>query len=389
MTENIYTSRASQIFGVWRQQPSPARGEQPKTEKYLHQVNILRLVLPALLFAVSTGFEVYEHWGMISLFDLQLTGEIFFFGMMGPAMVFAWLSYIGLLLKKLSLANRRLGDLNRTLEGQVAERTAALGARNLDLAKVNTELATANQELLKLDQLKSDFVALVSHELRAPLTTLNGALEITLRSDCELPPRARRVIEVMSIESERLTHFVQTILDLSRLDAGKIKFNAGPISLKPMLARLADASLRLNGRGVQWDVEPQLPPAWADEIYLEEVFKNILVNADKYTPAGAPVAIAIHRSRTHADMVAIDVTDYGPGIPPSQQQQIFERFYRQDATEHGTPPGWGLGLFFARALVEGQGGQLSVTSPVRADVQQPGTRFTITLPLAEEDPNDD
>mgnify|MGYP000989430136 FL=1 len=88
-------------------------------------------------------------------------------------------------------------------------------------------------------------------------------------------------------------------------------------------------------------------------------------------------------------MIAIDVTDYGPGIPPAQQQRIFERFYRQESAENGAAPGWGLGLFFARALVEGQGGRLSVTSPIRADTQQPGTCFTITLPLAEEEPNDD
>jgi signal transduction histidine kinase len=357
-------------------------------ERYLRQVNVLRFVLPILLAIVSTGFELYEHWGVL-IMDIQLAGEILFFGLLGPLMVFAWLSYIGLLVRKLNAANRSAAQLNQSLEQQVAERTAALAARNLDLAKVNAELATANQELQKLDQLKSDFVALVSHELRAPLTTLNGALEITLRSECELPPRARRVIEVMSTESERLTHFVQTILDLSRLEAGKVKFNPGLLSLKPMLTRIADATVCLNGRNVNWQFEPQLPPAWVDEIYLEEVIKNILVNADKYSPAGAPVAIAVHRSRSHANMVAIDVVDHGPGIPPAQQQQIFERFYRQDTAEHGTTPGWGLGLFFARALVEGQGGRLSVTSPVRADAHQPGTCFTVTLPLAEEEPTDD
>ena len=388
--ENIFPLPRPNIrSSALRHKPPLRTGEQPKTEQYLRQVHILRLVLPALLFAVSTGFEFYEHWGLISLFDLQLTGEIFFFGLLGPAMVFAWLSYIGVLLKKLDLANRRLATLNRTLEEQVDERTSALAARNMDLARVNDELAVANRELQKLDQIKSDFVALVSHELRAPLTTLNGAIEMTLRSDCELPLRAQRVIEVMSTETQRLNQFVQTILDLSRLEAGKLKFNLGPVPLNPLLRHVADVTLRLDGRAVQWNVEPQLPPAWADELYLEEVIKNLLSNAAKYTPAGSPVAIAVHRSCPHSDMVHVDITDYGPGIPPDRQAQIFERFARQVTDDAGTPAGWGLGLYFARALVEEQGGRLTVMSPVHADLEHPGTRFTISLPVAEEEPIDD
>ncbi len=357
-------------------------------ERYLRQVNTLRFVLPVLLAVVSTGFELYEHWGVL-IMDIQLAGEILFFGLLGPIMVFAWLSYIGVLLRKLNAANSRAMQLNHSLEQQVAERTAALAARNLDMAKVNEELAGANAELQKLDQLKSDFVALVSHELRAPLTTLNGALEITLNSECELPPRAQRVIEVMSTETERLNRFVQTILDLSRLEAGRLKFNLGPTPLTPMLKYVADVTLRLGGRAAQWDVEPQLPPAWADELYLEEVVKNLLFNAVKYTPAGAPVAIGVHRASDNPGLVQIDITDYGPGIPPAQQAQIFERYYRHANGDAGAPAGWGLGLFFARALVEGQGGRLTVTSPVHTDPENPGTRFTVTLPVAEEEPIDD
>lgn len=357
-------------------------------ERYLRQVNILRFVLPILLAIVSTGFELYEHWGMLVM-DVQLAGEILFFGLLGPFMVFAWLSYIGVLLRKLNASNLRAAQLNRNLEQQVAERTATLAARNLDLAKVNEELANANQELQKLDQLKSDFVALVSHELRAPLTTLNGALEITLRSDCELPPRVQRVVEVMSTETQRLNQFVQTILDLSRLEAGKLKFNLGLVPLRPMLQHVADVTVLLDGRKVHWEVETQLPPAWADELYLEEVINSLLSNAVKYTPAGSPVTIGVRRACRNSHMVQIDITDYGPGIPPAQQAQIFDRFNRQVTDDAGTPAGWGLGLYFARALVDGQGGRLTVTSPVHADPEYPGTRFTVTLPVAEGEPIDD
>jgi len=388
MTKNMATVPFPRSLRQQTGEKPVARLASLSGERYLHQVNILRFVLPILLVIVSTGFELYEHWGILTI-DIQFAGELLFFGLMGPIMVFAWLSYIGVMLRKLNAANLRAVQLNHSLEQQVADRTEALAARNLDLAKVNQELAGANAELQRLDQLKSDFVALVSHELRAPLTTLNGALEMTLRSECELPPRAQRVIEVMSTETQRLNHFVQTILDLSRLEAGKLTFSLGPVSLKPMLQHVADVTLRLEGRSVQWNVEPQLPPAWADELYLEEVIKNLLSNAAKYTPSTTPVAIAVRRTGHHAEIMQIEITDYGPGIPLEQQAQIFDRFARQVTDDAGTPAGWGLGLYFARALVEEQGGRLTVTSPVHADPEHPGTRFTVSLPVAEEEPIDD
>lgn len=340
----------------------------------LRQLNILRFALPVILFLVANGFELYEHWGEIVLFNVQLFGEILIFGMLGPVLVFTWLSYISVLMKKLAIANQRMALLNQSLEEQVAERTATLALRN-------RELAHKNQELRQLDQLKSDFVALVSHELRAPLTNLNGAVEMTLHTQNALPDPTRRLLEVIGAESKRLTSFVQTILDLSRLEAGRIKFNPGLVAVRPVLVRNVAAALGHTDRPIKWWVEGQIPPVWADEVYLEQVVRNLLVNADKYTPAGSPIEITI---ATSADVVQIDITDHGPGIPAEAQCRIFERFYRQPSEDGGVKPGWGLGLYFARALTEAQGGSLRVTSPVRDDAEHPGARFSIMLPLAKE-----
>jgi signal transduction histidine kinase len=350
-------------------------------DHHLRQLNILRFALPIVLFLVANGFELHEHWGEIVLFNVQLLGEILIFGLLGPVLVFTWLSYIGVLMKRLALANQRMATLNQSLEQQVADRTATLGLRNRELAAANADLAHKNQELRQLDQLKSDFVALVSHELRAPLTNLNGAVEMTLHAQHELPDPTRRLLEVIGAESKRLTNFVQTILDLSRLEAGRIKFNPGLVAVRPVLARNVAATLGHTDRPIKWWVEGQIPPVWADEIYLEQVLRNLLVNADKYTPAGSPIEIAI---ATSADVVQIDITDHGPGIPAEAQGHIFDRFYRQPSGDGGVKPGWGLGLYFARALTEAQGGRLMLTSPVRNDDECPGARFSIVLPLAKE-----
>lgn len=349
-------------------------------EKYLRLVNVLRFLLPALLLTVSNGFELYEHWNQILLFDIQLLGEILIFGVMGPVLVFVWLSYIGILIKKLAYASGELARTNASLEKQVAERTATLALRNQELALANAELASKNQELRQLDQLKSDFVSLVSHELRAPLTTLNGAIEMTLQTQCSLPERPRQLLEVMATESRRLTSFVQTILDLSRLEAGKVRLNLGAVSIKPLLVRSVAATLGHTERPIVWQTANRTPPVWADEVHLEQIVRNILSNADKYTPPGSPVEIAAQQVDGG---VRVDITDHGPGIPAAAQRQIFDRFHRQPDADGGVTPGWGLGLYFARALTEAQGGRLTVASPVRDDAEHPGTRFSILLPLAE------
>lgn len=207
---------------------------------------------------------------------------------------------------------------------------------------------------------------------------------MTLHSSHPMPPQSQRMLEVMASESSRLTRLVQTILDISRLEAGKITFNFGPVALKPVVARCVNSSLDCSNRPIFWATETGVPPAWADEIYLEEVVRNLLVNADKYSPAGKPVEIGIHRSAETQDCLQIVITDHGTGIPPDEQQRVFERFHRRRRNEDDGSSGWGLGLYFARMLTEAQNGILTVKSPVFSDDRFPGAQFTITLPVAKE-----
>lgn len=354
---------------------TPARDIRPGSRRDPQAaVRWIQWSLPLVLFAIVAGYESWEHLFLKGepLTSVHLSAEILFFGIVGPLAVFGVLVYIRRLLGEQWAARLQLERLNRELESRVSERTAALEQRN-------AELARANAELQQLDQMKSDFVALVSHELRAPLTALNGGLELALQQADALPPAARRTLEVMSHESERLTRFVQTILDLSRLEAGKLTLTLGPVAALPLLQRAAEAALPDGHRPVQWNVPRDLPPLWADETCLEEIIRNLVRNADKYSLPGRPICIAARASDSH---IHLSVTDYGPGIPAEMQGRVFERFYRGQRGESAAP-GWGLGLYFARKLTEAQGGRLYLRSPARAAADAPGAEFTVSLPIAD------
>ncbi len=346
--------------------------------EYIRKVNLIRFILPVILFIFVIIFEVQEHWLDEHVLRVRLLPEVVFYGVVGPMAVFIVLTYVMHLMRRLVRAREETEALNRNLERIVAQRTEELAARN-------AELAMANKELQKLDQMKSDFVSMVSHELRGPLTTLNGGLEMILQSRDSLPSQTKRILEVTARESQRLTQFVQTILDVSRLEAGKLPVNPGPVALRPLLRRVVDVSFPDHSHPVQWQIPADLPPLLADELYLEEIMGNLLTNVDKYTPPGSPVELA---AVVNDHSLHIMVTDYGPGIPPAYQDAIFDRFRRQQEGDRLAHRGWGLGLYFARKLTEAQNGRLALVSPVRDDPDAPGACFIVTLPLTEEAPED-
>jgi signal transduction histidine kinase len=349
------------------------------TRSTVRNLSTLQWLIPVGLSITAVGAELLEHHiGGELEFDTLFFWELLTFGLFGPIIVGSFIVYLRRLMAEELHLRSELQTLNRDLESRVHERTIELEDRNLELARANTELQ-------QLDQLKSDFVSLVSHELRAPLTAINGGLELALQQSQAIPAEARRTLETMKDESERLTFFVQTILDLSRLDAGKLRITPGPVAVPPLLRRAAEVVLSQINRPVEWNLCPDLPPLWADENVLEEAFRNLLRNADKYSPEGLPVIIS---ACLEQDQIHIRVGDYGPGIPDEIQPYIFERFYRGPNAEN-LASGWGLGLFFARRLTEAQGGQLSLRSPLRNDPQHLGAEFTLTLPVASEPEEED
>jgi signal transduction histidine kinase len=342
-------------------------------------LRVISWVLPLSLFTLAVGLEFVEETYLEEFVWFQNTHfliEGFIFGVLGPVAVFIVLTYIRRLLSKELQLRSELEGLNQGLETKVAERTAMLAERN-------QQLDSANQQLKHLDEMKSEFVSLVSHELRAPLTTLNGGLEIALQSADSLPAASRRTLEAMVDESARLTQFVQTILDVSRMEAGRFTLNLGAVAIAPIIHRSVEVILGTR-RQVLWDLPSEIPPVWADEVHYEQILRNLLRNADKYSPAEQPIEIKVQVGK---GMISLEVSDHGAGILPEMQGKIFERFQRGQSGE-SAPPGWGLGLYFAKKLTEAQSGTLLLRSPVWHELDAPGSTFIITMPVAANAPDE-
>lgn len=340
-------------------------------------LNILQWIVPLFLAITALIFEFLEHSLENELrFDLAFISETIIFGLMGPIIVGFIIAWMRQLMEAERKVSAEVHTLNRDLESKVAERTALLAERN-------QQLDIANQQLKRVDEMKSEFVSLVSHELRTPLTALNGGLEIALHSPDALPPASRHILETMVNESNRLTQFVQTILDVSRLEAGRLTFNFGPVAVTPILYRAEEIVLG-ERRKVYWHIPAEIPPVWADEIHYEQIVRNLLRNADKYSPLQLPIEISVLVGEQE---LAIEVADHGIGIPPEAQGRIFEQFQRGQSGE-SAPPGWGLGLYFAKKLTEAQGGKLSLRSPIWLEPDAPGSAFTVSLPIAADAPEE-
>ena len=346
----------------------------PSLEKNrLFSLDTLQWAVPVFLSFTAIVFEIVEHSFEGELnWDLSFISELIIFGFMGPIIMAFMIAWMRELVNAERKAAAEVQTLNRALEQKVERRTA-------ELAQRNSELDRANKELKHLDQMKSEFVSLVSHELRAPLTTLSGGLELAMQSADSLPESARRTLEMMVGESARLTGLVQTILDVSRLEAGKLDINLGPLALRPLMEQAAEVVLISKNRPLEWKFSADLPPVLADEIHLEQIIRNLMRNADKYSPAGTPIQLAAIQD---GGKVRISVKDYGPGIPEEFHGYIFERFGRAHSGENA-PPGWGLGLYFARKLILAQGGSIGLSSPIWDNPEAPGTEFYLILPLAD------
>src|SRR5512140_2855026 len=339
-------------------------------ETWLLDLNVLQWALPIFLAVTAIAFELIEHIQKDELLDAGFIGELIIFGLMGPIIIRGLVVWMRDLLVAQKRSSAEVRALNRDLEMKVNERTATLEQRNGELDRLN-------RELLDLDEMKSDFVALVSHELRAPLTALNGGLELALQSSDSLPPRSRAVLQIMEDESRRLTGFVQTILDVSRLEAGKLAITLGPVAVRPLIEQAAAVVLASSPRKVDWSIAADLPPIWGDEVYLEQAIRNFISNADKYSPPEKPIRLC---AKLEGEHLRISVQDYGPGIPAEMSERVFSRFGRLQR-EESSPSGWGLGLYLGRKLIEAQNGEIGFVSPIwRGNGAALGTEFYIRMP---------
>jgi signal transduction histidine kinase len=212
----------------------------------------------------------------------------------------------------------------------------------------------------EFDRLKSDFVSMVSHELRSPLASLNAAIELVSRSspDAALP---QRTLDIARANVERLTCLIEDILNVSQIEAGQIKVQQEPLTLLPIVRRvIRGARAHAGCRKIVLKAPGAVPFVMADRSKVEIVLNNLLTNAISYSPDGSRIMVRI--TNPTADELVISVIDEGIGIPEQHLNRIFDRFYQVDASDGRKVYGRGLGLYICRRLLELQGGRIWVES---------------------------
>lgn len=229
--------------------------------------------------------------------------------------------------------------------------------------------------LRQAEQLKDDFISLISHELRTPITAVYGGSHLLANQWESIPEETtKELLNDIVVESERLNQMLENLLSINAIRAGRLEPETEPVMIDQLCRRVAkDIARRTNIHRFVVDIDASLPLVEADPHHLEQVLRNLYENAIKYSPRGGEIRTTGDESN---GMVTIRITDQGIGIAPDHLNQLFERFRRPGAPT--TIRGMGLGLYLSRHLVEAQGGKISVTS----DGPDTGATFSIRLPVA-------
>jgi signal transduction histidine kinase len=222
---------------------------------------------------------------------------------------------------------------------------------------------------------QEEFVHIISHDLRAPLTIILGQAQMVKRA-IDKPNVVQDSAEAIVTSARRMDRMVQDLVDSARLGSGQLSLGVRPVDLRQFVLDLRErwAAARVwPVERVEVEAPPDLPPVLADPDRLERVLTNLLTNALKYSRAETPVRVSLTQ---YSRKVVTSVTDEGPGIPPDELPHLFERYFRSSkAREHRE--GLGLGLYITKGLVEAQGGHVWAESTVGK-----GSTFSFTLPLA-------
>ncbi len=250
----------------------------------------------------------------------------------------------------------------------------------LHLAKDITEKKRYEQRLKELNQMKSDFVSNVSHELRTPLTAIKGSVDNMLDGITgPLNEKQTRYLTRIKSNADRLSRLINDLLDLSRIEAGKIDLKP---TLLPLVALTKEVAESLRPVAVEKLISLEVASsdasmaAWADRDKITQVLMNLIGNAVKFTPPHGKVSVAVDRNGV--EWVKISIADTGPGIPPEEASKIFDKFYQIAQLGKQKAKGTGLGLAISKALVEMHGGKIWVDSEVER-----GSTFSFTLPAQQ------
>jgi signal transduction histidine kinase/HAMP domain-containing protein len=263
--------------------------------------------------------------------------------------------------------------LKEELEKRVEERTKDLSAQAAELRLSNQQLANTVEELQRLDKMRGDFLNIVSHDLRIPLTSIVGYAEFL--EEIAITPQQKDFARNVLAASDRMTKLLDELLDFARMEAGKFRLSRETIDY-PETVHLAVEGMAPLAEKKKLELIEDLPPFLlvdADPDRVVQAMNNLLSNAIKFTKEGGRIEVRVRQENGFA---VTEVEDTGKGISPEDLPHMFEKFYRAPGSEE---KGAGLGLAITKSLVEAHGGHIEVESELGK-----GSLFRFTLPLAKE-----
>ena len=267
------------------------------------------------------------------------------------------------------------------VDQQLAQHRNELRLLRDQMARQNLELAAANAELRRLDEIKSTFVSVAAHELRTPLSPIRGYVEVLLEEELgPLNDGQHEYLEIVRRSVDRLLNTTNNLLDVTRIEAGRVELVLQPTDLPALVETVAaECAPQLEARAQRLTlrISPGLPPALCDKTRATQVIGNLLSNASKYTPRDGLISIGLALAEEEG-FLQVSVADNGVGIPVEDQPELFARFFRARNAALSSASGTGLGLYIARSLVELHGGRIWFESEPGE-----GSTFYVTFPIAD------
>jgi len=341
--------------------------------------NILDIALPMFINQSKVGIArigfSQDSLHKIVEETLRKTGKRIF----GVAIVVLIIGFIGAIIlaqmmtkpiKQMAKGAELIGQGKLDTEIEVKSRDE-LGSLARDLNKMSSQLK-------EIDQMKKDFLASVTHELRSPLTSLTVYIDLFLKGAAgELNEKAKKFLKIMERSNDRLCRFIDDLLDMAKIERGKMEIKKEPLEIFPIVsetAQLIKPQADKKNIEIAMNIPDNLPLVLIDGDRTRQIITNLLSNSIKFTPENGKISIGIQDDKEY---LQLSVSDTGIGIPQDQISKIFDKFEQVKEVREGIkgPKGTGLGLAIAKSLVEGQGGKIWVESEVGK-----GSTFYFTLP---------
>ncbi|MFC1631025.1 ATP-binding protein [Candidatus Omnitrophota bacterium] len=356
--------------------------EQEKIKNYLSEHDILNKLNEPFLADENILLTTLQK-GLLQVFNLSsfcCVPVISQEDKLGLIMVGSNLPYSGVTAGDLEILAILAGQIASGLENAKLYEQLWRSHQELEqgVAQRTKELAQANEKLKKIDKLKSEFVNAVSHELRTPLTSIKGYAAILMAGKLgQVPDAVKQRLEKINKHSDSLTDLVNNLLDLSRIEAGKVAMKLEKLEIKALVDEAVDLiTPPIKEKKIQLAVNLPAEELFClgDRIQLGRVLTNLLSNAAKFTPEKGKISIDL---KADNKFIKIDIQDSGIGIAEDDAAKIFDEFYRVDTPLNQKVKGTGLGLSLVKHIVEAHRGRIWLDSKVGR-----GARFSFTIPKA-------